>query len=232
VEVSGAVRGRLVCLMGLWSNVLDYDAIDKYLFEDYRRLQPEVTPMARIMTIGTPAVPTKFPFCAMNFAFHRDMLPAAYQMPMDREIAPGYPIWRFDDIWAGYVIESLVHKHGGDDVIGIGSPIVTHLKEGNLHREVHGEHFGNLMSPYFYALIDAGIAAIAPGTYAAMYFDLFNYLVDDFQALAHDLSIPPLYCAYFLDTFQRLRRWAALFAEPQPLEVPTYRREHSGATAD
>jgi hypothetical protein len=214
-EIGGAVRGRLVCLMGLWSNVLDYDAIDKYLFEDYCLLHPEVAPIAHIMTIGTPAVPTKFPFCAMNFAFHRDMLPAAYQMPMDREIAPGYPIWRFDDIWAGYIIESLVHKRGGHDVISIGRPIVTHLKEGNLRREVHGEHFGYLMSPYFYALIDAGIAAIAPGTYAAMYFDLFEYLMNDFKALADDLDIPPLYQAYFLDTFLRLRRWAALFKEPQ-----------------
>ena len=32
--------------MGLWSNVLDYDAIDKYLFEDYRQLQT-ITPLAR-----------------------------------------------------------------------------------------------------------------------------------------------------------------------------------------
>ena len=231
-EAHRAVHGRLVCLMGLWSNVLDYDAIDKYLFDDYRELHPAVTSIAPTMTIGTSAVPTKFPFCAMNFAFHRDLLPAAYQMPMDREIAPGYPIWRFDDIWAGYVIESLVHKRGGADVIGIGKPIVKHLKEGNLLREIHGEHFGNLMSPYFYTLIDAGIAAIAPDNYAAMYFDLFTYLVADFKALADDLRIPSLYCAYFLDTFQRLQRWAALFAVPQRREAPTYRHEHLGAIAD
>ena len=160
------------------------------------------------MTIGTPNIPTKFSFCAMNFAFHRDMLPAAYQMPMDREIARGYPIWRFDDIWAGYVIQSLVHKQGGADVIGIGRPIVKHLKEGNLLREIHGEHFGNLMSPYFYALIDAGIAAIAPGSYAAMYFDLFHYLLNEFKALAEDLHIPSRIVRYFNDTFERLRRWA------------------------
>jgi Reversibly glycosylated polypeptide len=231
-EAHAVVHGRLVCLMGLWSNVLDYDAIDKYLFEDYRQLQPEVAPMAQIMTIGTPAVPTKFSFCAMNFAFHRDMLPAAYQMPMDREIARGYPIWRFDDIWAGYVIQSLVHKRGGVDVIGAGKPIVKHLKEGNLLREIHGEHFGNLMSPYFYALIDTGIAAIAPGSYAAMYFDLFHYLVNEFTALTDDLHIPSLYSAYFLDTFQRLLRWAALFAEPQRQETPSYYRDLLEATAD
>jgi hypothetical protein len=213
-KVDSVVDGRLVCLMGLWRNVLDYDGIDKYLADDYRQLHMTVSPLAPIMTVGTPAIPTKFSFCAMNFAFHRDMLPAAYQMPMDREILPGYPIWRFDDIWAGYVIESLVHKRADGDVIGIGNPIVTHLKEGNLVREVHGEHIGHLMSPYFYALIDAGIARITPGSYAGMYFALFDGLVEDFDALAKDLRVPGPYARYFIETFERLRRWAALFQEP------------------
>ena len=208
--VRQTVRGRLVCQMGLWSNVLDYDGIDKYLFEDYRALHQEVRPLAPLMTVGTAAVPTKFSFCAMNFAFHRDMLPAAYQMPMDREILPGYPIWRFDDIWAGYVIEALVHKRA-TDVIAIGEPVVKHLKEGNLIREVHGEHIGHLMAPYFYALIDAGVAEIAPGSYAAMYFDLFDHLVENFRPLSGDLRIPVAYPRYFIETFERLRRWAALF---------------------
>ena len=65
-----------------------------------------------------------------------------------------------------------------------------------------------------------------------MYLDLFTYLLDDFKALADDMSIPSLYCAYFFDTFQRLRRWAALFAGPQRREAPAYHREHLGATAD
>jgi len=212
-EVRSVVRGRLVCLMGLWRNVLDYDGIDRYLFRDYREPRPEVWPAARLLTVGTPEVPTKFPFCAMNFAFHRDLAPAAYQMPMDREIVPGYPIWRFDDIWAGYVIESLVHKRGGADVIGLGEPIVTHLKEGDLVREVHGEHLGHLMAPYFYALIDAGVAAIGPASYADMYGDLFLYLLNDFGALAKELRVPPAYAAYFRETFERLWRWAGLFRE-------------------
>jgi hypothetical protein len=228
-EKHGTVSGRLVCTMGLWSNVLDYDGVDKYLFEDYRQLRPTVSPLAPLMTVGTPAIPTKFSFCAMNFAFHRDMLPAAYQMPMDREIAPGYPIWRFDDIWAGYVIESLIHKRGGSDVIAIGNPIVTHLKEGNLLREVHGEHFGHLMAPYFYALIDAGVAAIAPGSYAAMYFDLFHYLVEDFATLADDLKVPALYRTYFQETFERLRRWSALFSGPQTQRVEVPQRQIEAA---
>src|SRR5215831_2301009 len=37
-ERMGRVRGRMTCIMGGWSNVLDYDGIDKYLFEDYCEL--------------------------------------------------------------------------------------------------------------------------------------------------------------------------------------------------
>jgi hypothetical protein len=210
-ETRSRVRGRVTCIMGLWSNVLDYDGLDKYLFEDYRELRQDVKLNEPLLTVGTPARPTKFSFCAMNFAFHRDMLPAAYQMPMDREIAPGYPIWRFDDIWAGYVIEALVHKRGGGDLIGIGDPVGTHLKEGNLVREVHGEHYGHLMSPYFYAFIETGVSAIRSGTYAAMYYDLFTHLVDNFTRLADELRCPALYRTYFRETFERLQRWGALF---------------------
>jgi hypothetical protein len=86
------------------------------------------------------------------------------------------------------------------------------------------------MAPYFYALIDAGIAAIDPGSYAAMYFNLFNYLVEDFAALADDLRIPALYRVYYLDTFQRLRRWAALFSEPHQ-QVAAANEHHRVAPA-
>jgi hypothetical protein len=205
------VRGRLMCIMGLWSNVLDYDGIDKYLFGDYGELREQVRLAEPLLTVGSPQCPTKFSFCAMNFAFHRDLLPAAYQMPMDREIAPGYPIWRFDDIWAGYVIESLVHHRGGEDVIAVGEPVVKHLKEGNLQKEVHGEHYGHLMAPYFYDLIDLGVAATPPGTYAAMYLALFTYLSEEFDRLCDEIRCPALYRTYFRETFSRLRRWAALF---------------------
>lgn len=208
-ERFGTAQGRLMCTMGLWSNVLDYDGIDKYLFdEDYGALR-DVDLRHPLLTVGSRSCPTKFSFCAMNFAFHRDLLPAAYQMPMDREIAPGYPIWRFDDIWAGYVIESLIHHRG--DLIAVGNPVVKHLKEGNLRKEVHGEHYGHLMAPYFYGLIDRGMTAVESGSYAAMYLQLFTALEASCDPWCDDLGCPELYRGYFRETFSRLRRWAELF---------------------
>ncbi|MGH6690790.1 MAG: hypothetical protein ACREF4_08945 [Gammaproteobacteria bacterium] len=210
-ERMGTARGRMACIMGLWSHVLDYDGLDKYLFEEYRAMQDGVRPKLPVLTVGSPACPTKFSFCAMNFAFHRDLLPAAYQMPMDREISDGYRIWRFDDIWAGYVIEALVHRRGGQDLIAVGEPVGQHLKEGNLSREVGGEHYGHLMSPYFYDLVDIGVAATPPGTYAAMYLSLWSHLERNFDAVCREVRCPTLYQTYFRETFTRLRRWAELF---------------------
>ena len=212
-ETRSTVHGRLACLMGLWNNVLDYNGIDKYVSPSYQKLQPQARPIERLLTVGTPAQPTKFALCSMNFGFTRDLLPAAYQMPMDREIIPGYPLWRFEDIWGGYVIEALVQKRGGQDVIGIGEPTVVHLKEGNLVRETHGEHFGHLMSPYFYSFIDVGVAAIRAGTYAEMFFALYSHLVDNFDRISDDLLMPHAYRPYFRETFGRLERWGALFNE-------------------
>jgi hypothetical protein len=44
-----------------------------------------------------------------------------------------------------------------------------------------------------------------------MYLDLFTHLVDHFGRLADELRCPPLYRSYFIETFERLQRWGALF---------------------
>ena len=211
-ERRGTIHGRLMCLMGLWSNILDHDGIDRYVFTDCAAPRHDVSLREPVVTVGSQQCPTKFPFSAMNFALHRDLLPAAYQMPMDREIAAGYPLRRFDDIWAGYVIQSLVHRRANGDLVGIGVPIVRHEKHGDLRREIHGEHYGHLMAPYFYDLIDLGIAATAPDEYAGMYMRLSTHLVDNFDSLCDEVRCPELYRRYFGEMFDRVRRWATLFA--------------------
>ena len=105
--------------MGLWSNCLDYDGIDKFLFDDYGTKGAGVSVDA-IVTIGHSRRRTMFPLCAMNCGVVRELLPAAYQFPMDRRITLRYPIWRFDDIWSGYVLQSLVHRRANGDRAGVG----------------------------------------------------------------------------------------------------------------
>ena len=200
--------GRLVCLMGLWSNCLDYDGIDKFLFDDYGTNGAGVSVDA-IVTIGHSRRRTMFP---LNCGVVRELLPAAYQFPMDRRITLQYPIWRFDDIWSGYVLQSLLHRRANGDRAGVGPPIVAHLKDGDLKREILGEHFGHLMSPFFYALIDRGVAEVEPGPYADMTRELFTRLCREAEKLFDELRCPPLYRTYFADTFARLARWAELCA--------------------
>lgn len=110
------------------------------------------------------------------------------------------------------MLQSLLHRRANGDRAGVGPPIVAHLKDGDLKREILGEHFGHLMSPFFYALIDRGVAEVEPGPYADMTRELFTRLCREAEKLFDELRCPPLYRTYFADTFARLARWAELCA--------------------
>ena len=163
-ETRRSSRGRLVCVMGLWSNVLDYDGIDKYLFEDYRAARQDVErdPCSRW------ARPPPDQVLVLRDELRVPPRHACRPPTRCRWIARSCRATRSGgSTTSGPATSSRRWCTGaaGGDVIGIGNPVVKHLKEGNLHREVHGEHLGHLMAPYFYAFIDAGVAEIAPGTY-------------------------------------------------------------------
>jgi len=203
-------RARIVSIMGMWSRVLDVDGLDKYLFSDYEDVYQGVKLQYPLLRVGTRSAPTKFSFSAMNFGFIREVLPIMYQMPMVERFVDRYSIWRFDDIWAGYVLESLIHLK--NDAICIGEPVIEHLKAGNLKKEVLGEHYGHLISPYFYRLIDAGASVLdSSSSYAEMYVNLFDHLVTALEEYKSEFSIPEVYCQYLRPTFERLLRWGMLF---------------------
>ena len=128
---------RVVCHMGLWDRVLDTHALDKHLFGAYREGYPNLRLSKPIVRSGCEAHPMYFPFSSMNFGFVRELLPAMYQMPMRPRFADRYALWRYDDIWTGYIAQSLATKRG--DAFTAGAPIVDHQKAGDLHREMLGE---------------------------------------------------------------------------------------------
>lgn len=201
---------RVVTIMGMWRRFLDVDGIDKYLFSEFGDIYQDVSPQYPLLRVGTKTSPTKFSFCAMNFGFIREVLPIMYQMPMVERFVDRYSIWRFDDIWAGYVLQSLICLK--DDAVCIGEPLIEHQKAGNLTKEVLGEHYGHLISPYFYRLIDAGISVVdSSRSYAEMYVCLFDHLVSRFGMYKAEFAVPELYCGYLRPTFERLLRWGRLF---------------------
>jgi hypothetical protein len=103
---------RVGVSMGLWAGQPDLDACCRLAREPEHFEPPSgVRVMSRWQL---------FPFCGMNFAFRREVLPALYFPPMGQ----GSPYSRFDDIWCGLVAQTVLHHLGYH--FTAGEPLVCH----------------------------------------------------------------------------------------------------------
>jgi reversibly glycosylated polypeptide len=202
---------RVVCHMGLWDGVLDTHAIDKELFSEYRLSRPAAARIAAAR-IGTRRSPTKFPLCSMNFGFTRDVLPLMYQMPMPAVFVDRYPLGRYEDILAGYAAQSLVALR--DEALTAGAPVVRHLKEGSQTRELRAEHYGALLSPYFFGAIDEVVHDVRPAEYVDMYAQLSELVLTRGPALQRRLRAPAVFWEYIDSCFRAVSRWCRLTSVP------------------
>lgn len=134
-------EGKLVALMGLWNGILDINGIDKMAGADYKMKFP---------FHSLKAINAKFPFSGMVAAFAREALPAYIWAPA-RQIMPHFRLSRHEDIWAGYVLQRIAEQKG--DLIGVVGPLIEHLKQGDLEKEVVAEFFEELMSDTFLTLL-------------------------------------------------------------------------------
>ena len=199
---------RVAAHMGMWDGVLDTHAVDKQLFADYRADYPALVLARPLVRAGSDEEVTRFPFSSMNFGFVRDALPAAYQIPMRPQFVDRYSLWRYDDIWAGYILQTLAAKRG--DACTVGAPIVAHEKAGDLHRELLGEHCGILLSPYLYEVIDQAAEAVAPLSYLEMYGALMSRILSTRASWQRSARVPPTYAAFIVELASMLLRWAEL----------------------
>lgn len=201
---------RVACHMGLWDGILDTHAIDKALFADYREPRPAVALRRELVRIGSPASPVKFPLCSMNFGVIRDALPAMYKFAMPAAFADRYPLGRFEDIWSGYIAQTLIDLRG--DASTAGGPIVRHLKQGALDSELAAEHYGMLLSSHLYAFIDDAAADVKAGAYIEMYAHLADRVLTRVLPGAAARQVPPLFRDYIESSFRAIGRWCALHA--------------------
>ena len=124
--------------MGLWSDVPDLSAVETLalnsaLHGEHRAILTRFRP-----TGGTRVMSPHqfFPFCGMNFAFRREVLPALY-FPLMGETSP---YARFDDIWCGLLLQRMLSRTDG--LITVGEPWVRHTRASdafdNLVKEAPG----------------------------------------------------------------------------------------------
>lgn len=202
--------GRSVCNLGLWAHHLDFDGMDKLAVERYQHAYDFDHSSVGQMRVGTPENPTKVPFSGMNVAFLREMLPVMTQIPMNQRLGLDYSLYRFDDLWAGVLIQALIDRIPGD-CLTVGDPIVTHIRSGNVQREVAGEHYGHLLSPYFQEVVESVKTQVRPSSYLSMYVELCELALDRLHGLRDELKLPRMYADVLVDIFAHLVRWTRLF---------------------
>lgn len=191
---------KVVCNHGLWRRYLDFNGIDKYVHDKYAAVYPDVTTPVKHYRILS-----KFPFCGMNFGFTREVVPIMAQVSQNIPVMDDYFLWRFDDIWAGYIIQSLIEVK--NDAITIGHPLVIHSKAGNLKKEVCGEHYGQIMSLYFYHAVDSAVEQCHNGQ---SYAELYASFAEGF-ASAVDKEVPCAFLNIFNGFAETFIRWSRLF---------------------
>ena len=195
-SISKSTRnGNVKMNIGLWSGIPDCGAIDKILGIDWKCKCDMKERVA--IPVGTDAAT-----CTMNLSMSRDVIPAFYQPDMCVEIAPGMQLDRFADMWSGYILKKLIDIKG--DVMSFGAPVVEHLKEGDLNRELVGEYVGNMMYRDFRRLAGLAIAQIVPDTYKNMYKQI-SYDFGGFNS--NCASIPKCYRIYFELLAHNMLRW-------------------------
>jgi reversibly glycosylated polypeptide / UDP-arabinopyranose mutase len=183
---------RCVVNHGLWTNVIDYDA---------------VTQLSQVRTpteVGFPdqTIPrgAYFPMCGMNLAWRPELTPALYFLLMGRD----HGVDRFGDIWAGLLCKRICDHLGL--AINSGSPTVHHARASNVWANLRKEAPGMERNETLWRLVDGTV--LTATTPAGCY----RQLADAFAAAAGDQD------PWLHKVAQAMRHWCDLFG---PVLVPT-----------
>lgn len=146
-------RHRAVINHGLWTNVIDYDAITQ--LSQVRTPTPVDFPD---QTIPRGAF---YPMCGMNLAFRPEIAPALYFLLMGRD----FGVDRFGDIWAGLFSKRICDHLGW--AVNSGSPTVHHARASNVWANLRKEAPGMERNETLWRLVDDTVltATTAAGCY-------------------------------------------------------------------
>lgn len=184
---------------GLWTDVPDLDGPTSLV-----RMREAKSVVLRA---GHEVVPPgmAFPLCAMNVCYHRDVVPAAYNLLMGLE---SEGLDRFDDIWSGLLIKRIFDYMGW--YATTGEPFVRHMKRSNAFTNLRKEALGiQIHEQLWEYILDA---PLDPGL----------TLRGAYKALAERLrgfpkAFPALPCphGYFPRLADAMVAWVDLFADPR-----------------
>lgn len=191
-ETYATTEGRVVLNGGLWLGEPDVDAITR-LAEPVRavRLREE-----RVML----APGTWAPINTQNTAFHREVLPAFYFVPITGYIG-GVIVERFGDIWAGFFARKAIDHM--DDRVCYGVPACDHRRNHhNLLKDLELEFWAiQLTEPLWESIAGWTLRA---RSYVETYLEMADFLERaDWSAASLSDEVQ----AYFGGMARSMRAW-------------------------
>ena len=194
-EIGEPVMASPAFNLGLFRSIQDINAIDKIRNGDSIisnmdfRCPSVLIPSGKLVSVSSG-----------NMQFLRRLIPAVYQLPMHYEVAPNWVISRFGDIWAGFILKSLMDKAG--DAFTIGDPWVHHVLPGDVTINIWKEHIGIIVNEAFVQLLDDSLSEVRIGRYEYMVRDL----AEAFERRVH--SCPVLLAPYIRHLCKAWKSWS------------------------
>jgi hypothetical protein len=185
---------NVVFSLGLWRGIYDINAVDKVTGRTYTFPEPRLRHRSVLVAPGKLVS-----VCSMNMQFRREVLPAAYQLPMHIPVVPDGVIDRYGDIWGGFILKTLIDIRG--DGLAVGAPMITHLKEGDYVRNIWQENLAHQVNDEFLRLLSTAAAGLAPGSYLEM----MQILTEEFRRRAAACS--PILARYLAHLVPALEAW-------------------------
>ena len=160
-EFGMSQSSNVVFNVGLWRGIPDVNAVDclgqvPLNFPEVDLIHPTVLVPREVLISA----------CSGSMQFRARVIPAVFQLPMNVEIMPGWTINRFGDIWAGFLLKTLVDIRG--DSMSVGGPLVHHLRQGPLDRNTRTEHLAHLVNEEFLEMVESLRENVRPGPYLDM----------------------------------------------------------------
>jgi hypothetical protein len=203
VRDGGEVLDAPAFSLGLWRGAFDINAVDKvpghpWTFPDAELRAPSVVvEPGRLVSV-----------CSMNMHFRRELIPAAFQLPMHVAVVPDGVIDRYGDIWGGFVLKTLMDVRG--DVMAVGEPMVDHLRDGDHVRNTWQENLAHQVNDEFIDVLAEARDELVVDDHLPMVGRLTELLA------ARAPRCSPLLRRYFATLVPALDAWVGALADVAP----------------
>ena len=138
------------------------------------------------------------PVNTQNTAFHTDLMPLIYAIPMG-DTVDGLEISRYDDIWLGYFAEKVMHAVSG--TVAYGTPVSTHDRNvHDLFSELEHEAIGVQLNEILIDTLEN--INLNEDTYSSCFEELINGLRSE---MANEISYS--FQSYFNKMLDRMEIW-------------------------